>query len=146
MSSHGFTLLEMLVVMVLLGLLSTLVLPQMQRWHDAVQARAQGAALLDELRAAAFAAGARRVTLRLEVASFEPATTASSQAAARVLSVRLPPNWVLREMEPAAFLASGLCEPGGARLLTDRGVPVRLSVAGPRCEVRLEPDASGGAG
>lgn len=144
MSSQGFTLLELLVVMVLLGLISSLVLPQMQRWHDAVQARAQGAALLDELRAAAFAAGARRVTLRLEAASFEPGAT-DSQGGVRLLRARLPPNWVLRELEPAAFLASGLCEPGSARLLTDRGVPVRLVVAGPRCVVTLEPDVAGGA-
>ena len=47
---------ELMVVLALLGLLSAMALPRMQRWHDAVQARAQAAELVGALREAAFAA------------------------------------------------------------------------------------------
>lgn len=71
-SARGFTLLEMLVVMVLLGLVTSLALPAMQRWHDAVQLRARVAVVVDAMRAAAFAAGASRVELVMDASSFAP--------------------------------------------------------------------------
>lgn len=131
----GFTLLELLVVLVLLGLMTSVALPRMQRWHDAVQARAQGAALLDELRAAAFAAGARRTRLVLSAASLQEPT---EKVADGLLRLTLPSGWTATGVSDAAFLANGLCEPGALDLRSDRGVELRLRVDGPRCAVSLE--------
>lgn len=131
----GFTLLELLVVLVLLGLMTSVALPRMQRWHDAVQARAQGAALLDELRAAAFAAGARRTRMVMSDASLLAAPTTGPDP---VVRLTLPPGWTATTVESAAFLSNGLCEPGMLGLRSDRGVDLRLRVAGPRCSVSLE--------
>ena len=80
LASAGFTLIEMLVVMVLLGLIATVALPSMQRWHDAVQSRAKAAGLVESVRAAAFAAGAQRRVLRVDKQSFERQTGADSRA------------------------------------------------------------------
>ena len=77
---RGFTLLEMLVVMVLMGLVTTLALPAMQRWHDAVQAKAQAASIVDALRAASFEAGATRRELVVDERSFDPAVRALRDA------------------------------------------------------------------
>ncbi len=122
-------------VLLLLGLMTTMALPRMQRWHDAVQARAQGAALLDDLRSAAFAAGARRMRLTMNAASVEPA--GASAAGVEVVKLTLPLGWEAVDVKPAAFLANGLCEPGSLALRSDRGVSLLLTVEGPICSVKL---------
>lgn len=75
---RGFTLLEMLVVMVLLGLVTSLALPAMQRWHDAVQLRAQAGLVVDVLRAAAFQAAATRSDRVVDATSFTQAAAPSA--------------------------------------------------------------------
>jgi prepilin-type N-terminal cleavage/methylation domain-containing protein len=79
---EGFTLIEMMVVMVLLGLVSALTLPSMQRWHDAVQARAQMALVVESLRGAMFSAAARRQDVLVDPSSFVPVNRAAPASAA----------------------------------------------------------------
>ncbi len=81
---RGFTLLEMLVVMVLMGLVTTLALPAMQRWHDAVQHKAQAATIIDALRAAGFNAGANRREIIVDDSSFRPIGPAASASGALI--------------------------------------------------------------
>lgn len=76
----GFTLLEMLVVMVLLGLVTTMALPAMQRWHDAVQTKAQLTGLLDALRGAGFRASALQREQIVDLRSFDPPTATAATA------------------------------------------------------------------
>lgn len=135
---------EMMVVMVLLGLLTTLALPAMQRWHDAVQARAQSMGVVETLRAAAFAAGANRHQLLVDATSFQPAAPAAlaaSQAAPDTTrdhaQVTLPKGWQVDRIEPAAFLANGLCSPGELAFKTESGAQVTISIQGPRCSVGI---------
>lgn len=75
---RGFTLLEMLVVMVLLGLVTSMALPAMQRWHDAIQHKAQAAAIVDALRAAGFNAGANRRDIVVDRTSFQQGAAPTS--------------------------------------------------------------------
>lgn len=170
----GFTLIEMMVVMVLLGLLTTLALPAMQRWHDGVQARAQTQGVIEALRAAAFAAGANRRSLVMDAASFVSAAEAAAAEAASAsaaqaatpeagadaavepgaptagppatppgsdprVRVVLPPGWRVETVQPAVFLANGLCRPGAATLATQAGARITISVEGPACAVALAP-------
>jgi general secretion pathway protein G len=145
--ARGFTLIELLVVMVLLGLMAGLALPAMQRWFDAVQAKAHGAAMVDALRAAAFAAGANRREQVLDERSFAADAAASVAApggdgaagapAAPAVPIALPPGWALARVEPATFLASGLCKPGRARVQAEAGRAFDLVVHGPVCRVEL---------
>ena len=146
----GFTLVEMLVVMVLLGLISGLTLPAMQRWHDAVLARAQVTSIVDGLRAASFAAAASQHELHMDLRSFQPGpATPSSQDSTRrdkakpagdaaVVRLPLPAGWVVQSSEPAVFLVNGLCRPGSATFLTDRGDAVVVQVLGPVCAVQTQ--------
>lgn len=89
---RGFTLLEMLVVMVLLGLVTSLALPAMQRWHDAVQHKAQAAAIIDALRAAGFNAGANRRDIVIDAASFQPAGAPAASGGASAASLGGSPS------------------------------------------------------
>ncbi len=137
---RGFTLIEMLVAMVILGLVAGMALPAMQRWYDAVQARAQVAAIVESLRGAAFAAGARRTTLVVDEGSFAAATPGRAQAAsapAGRVPLALPPGWQMVRLVPASFLSSGLCHPGMLVLETDRKVRTVVRIDGPICKIEL---------
>ena len=157
---RGFTLLEMLVVMVLMGLTTTLALPAMQRWHDAVQTKAQAATLVDALRAARFRAGATRQEVVVDATSFlpvAPPSPAASDPSARPtpqdrprdgpdaqvapspdrLPLALPPRWRAEKVGDIRFLANGLCKPGSILLRTERNDPVGIEVRGPLCGVEL---------
>lgn len=163
----GFTLVEMMVVMVLLGLLTTLALPAMQRWHDGVQARAQTMGVVEALRAAAFAAGANRSLRIVDAASFVPArqaTVPAAPAASAVadapaasmpagddprplantaIQVPIPAGWQVERADPAAFLANGLCRPGRIEFRTAAGARVAVDIGGPTCSVGIADPASG---
>jgi prepilin-type N-terminal cleavage/methylation domain-containing protein len=163
----GFTLVEMMVVMVLLGLLTTLALPAMQRWHDGVQARAQTMGVVEALRAAAFAAGATRSLRVVDGSSFTtalpagvPAGNPASDTGAALspstpdtdeppappsaaLAVPIPSGWQVDRVEPAAFLANGLCRPGRVEFKTPAGARVAIDIGGPTCSVGIADPASG---
>lgn len=132
----GFTLVEMLVVMVILGLLATLALPAMQRWYNGVQARSEGAAMVQAVRAGAFAAAANRLGVRVDAASFGDGRAATSTSPS--LPIALPAGWRVEKVEPAWLMASGLCRGGHVLLRTSDGQPMRLSVSDGDCAVSLK--------
>jgi len=138
--------------MVLLGLMGGLALPAMQRWFDAVQAKAYAASLIDAMRGAAFAAGATRRTIVVDagsfaasdasVASVDSAAAATPPAGPELLALAMPPGWKLLRAEPAYFLASGLCRPGRLLLEPEPGRSMALIVHGPVCKVELADGAA----
>lgn len=165
---RGFTLLEMLVVMVLLGLVTSLALPAMQRWHDAVQLRAQAGLVVDVLRAAAFQAAATRSDRVVDATSFTqaaapsaavpagsasaaaatlgtpttpdtPASGAGTRAMPDHVAVTLASGWTVADVQPATFRANGLCDAGSFTLKPPAGNPVSIKVDGPVCRVALLP-------
>jgi len=143
----GFTLIEMLVVMVLLGLMTGLTLPVMQRWHDGVQTRAKMTSVVEALRAAGFAAAATRRDLRLDRSSFALADGArqekTPQGLADTVKVPLPMGWSVQNVLPAYFLATGLCVPGGIDFITDSGDRTSVLVVGPICAIETHSRPTG---
>jgi hypothetical protein len=140
----------MVVVMVLLGLISSLTLPAMQRWHAGLIARAEASTVVEALQAAAFQAGTQRVSRRLDATSFtyqasngvhaeqpHPASAVNevtSDGMGRAV-VTLPPGWRVGRVVPAVFGADGLCKPGLAALLSSTGTAMIFSIRGPLCRV-----------
>lgn len=137
--SSGFTLVEMLVVMVLLGLLSTIALPSLHRWQQALQARSEAALVIESLRAQAFRAGASQLELALKPESF------LEKPAPGLVQVKLPQGWILRRMVPASFLPNGLCRPGLLAFTTSQGSHELLLIEGPICKFSWQKDLSMGS-
>ena len=138
---RGFTLLELMVVMVILGLVTSMTLPAMQRWHDGLLARAEASTVVEALQAAAFEAAVQRRDLRLDAQSFVPDLGASQlsgrqdDAASTMARAKLtlPPGWQVGRSVAAVFGANGLCRPGLVALRSAQGTPLIFTVKGPIC-------------
>lgn len=142
----GFTLLEMVVVMVLLGLVSSMTLPAMQRWHAGLVAKSEASAIVEALQTAAFESGVQKRSLVLDQSSFtsQPHDQLTDTKSGQVY-IQLPAGWQVRRTVPAIFGADGLCKPGLAALRSATGTALIFQVHGPLCRVEWALDHSGDA-
>lgn len=113
---RGFTLLELLVVLVMLSLLTGLVAPLAVNGLNAARERAVAAelrALLEGLPVRAFSAGA--------------AQTYDAQALSKLLD-DMPAGWVIKLDAPLQYSLSGVASGGEVNLLAAGRTPVRWRV------------------
>lgn len=122
MNPRGFTLLEMVVVLAILGLAASIAAPAALRGVDAWQRRGVLDALLDQVRGlpAAARAQGREVVL-------DDALLASPDAPLRVAE-----DWSLTTDTPWRVRYNGVCDPGVLRL-AHGGRVTRIEVAAPFC-------------
>lgn len=122
----GFTLLEMVVVLAILGLVTALAAPSLLRTISTWQRQAQVDAVLDEVRALPGRARSWGADIHLD--------NAALAAASSPLSV--PDGWSLSVPSPWHVQGNGVCL-GGELLLGDGGRTWRIAVDAPFCEPRL---------
>jgi len=126
----GFTLIEALASLVLLGLLAGVVFPNMNRWYDSIVARQLLSELTTQVRQlAAVAVFTGRDFSLADVAG-------GSVMWASPYRLNLPAGWVVRDAGDLRFLRTGMCRPGAAWLRGDAGREIRVA-ANALCEVEL---------
>lgn len=128
---RGFTLIEMMAVLVLFAMLSAIVLPAFERWFGGLDARVQSTELAVRL---------QRLYSRTALMSRDFVLT--PQSAAEPLAdgepaFALPEGWQLDEGTALAFSATGFCAPATLGLHS-RGMRLQLRVAPGSCEVSIE--------
>lgn len=117
----GFTLVELLLVMSLLGLMAGLALPRFSGWLDAAQLRASEGAVreaLEALPSRAFFSGEQLVL-----------TEALGAGA-------LPHGWYLRSETPIRYQANGMTNGGRVQLMAGDMVQAEFFIAAPAGQVR----------
>ena len=133
----GFTLIEMLVVLLLGALLTATVLPAMQRMHDAAQYKTARDALvgrLGELAYEAFASG-RSVVLTSSGAAATPGLPGKGgEEAQPPYPVEVPEGWVIEVERPIKFAFNGICEGGTLTLRAPGRPPEKLLLEPPLCK------------
>ena len=145
--SRGFTLVEMLVVLLLGALLTATVLPAMQRMLEAAQYKSTRDAIvgrLGELGYEAFASGRSLVLTSSDANTLSmpaPAAAAVARDADSALPqlppypVDLPDGWAIEMVNPIRFAFNGICE-GGVLVLRPPGrPPEKLTLVPPLCKV-----------
>jgi general secretion pathway protein G len=123
---RGFTLLELMVVLSILGIVTALAAPSLLRTIDAWQRQSLVDALFDQLRALPGKARAHGMDIHID---------AESLAGERP-PVPVAPGWTLTPDAPWRVRANGLCE-GGTLQLSDGSRSWTIAVSAPFCEPRL---------
>ena len=124
----GFTLIEMMAVMVIIGLMSVVVLPSFQRWFDGLDSRIQSTELAARLQRLV-----ARAALLGQTIDVTQANVGDKLADGRV-ALTLPEGWQIADKETLRINASGVCAGGRLKFDTPRGSIV-LKVDAGGCEV-----------
>lgn len=125
---QGFTLLELIVVLAILGMATALVAPSMIRGIDSWKRQAQLDALFDQVRALPGNARASGRSILVDQGSLE----------SEVPPLRVDGDWVLRVERPWKVNANGVCGDGEVSIGNDHGSKAVLVVS-PFCQPELKP-------
>lgn len=128
MRDRGFTLLELLIVLALIGLVAAVVVPGLARTYDAIVGSGERADVARTLEAVPLRVRASGEALRLE-----PGDTAAFAAL-----LDLPAGWRVVLEQPLRVERSGLCHSARVRV-TGRDVTETWMITSPSCGVRDAP-------
>lgn len=123
----GFTLLEMVVVLAIIGLATAMVAPSMIRSIDTWRRQSDVDALLDQVRGLPGHARATGLAIQISDTALQGEKT----------PLHIGQGWALHAPEPWTVQANGVCE-GGRLQLVGNGYARVLQVSAPFCEPHFE--------
>lgn len=133
----GFTLLELIVVLVLAGLLVALAFPNLQRLYGAAARNTERDRILDQIAALGREAMTqRRAYFIADAERGDNGLDADANGYFAPYAVAVPEGWRLRVEEPVLVRANGVCLGGEVTLLHDEAPPLTAKVEAPFCRVR----------
>jgi prepilin-type N-terminal cleavage/methylation domain-containing protein len=121
MKPRGFTLLEMLVVLALIGVMAGIALPNFSRFLDSFSVRNQWAGVERELADIPYQVFVSGSSFQLD----------SSSAGKRLTS--LPEGWGVEVATPILYRFSGWCEGGRLAVISASGERRNYQLAAPTC-------------
>lgn len=148
---RGYTLLEMLVVMLIFGLLTALVTPQLTRLYERVQISYERQEVLERINGLTFLAfqqGADSLLIKYPVdeESGQSTDPKASDPKSPVLNellkpipLELPAGWTLQTEHPIHFLAHGVCQGGTLHLQHPQHPLITLELMPPFCQAHWQP-------
>lgn len=129
MKTRGFTLIEILVVMLVMALLAGLVAPNIYRSVHSYQIHSQRQGILAQLGEMSYRAYLTGKALTLDSSSSDTADSDESR-----FHLDIPPNWTLETVQPISFSFTGVCLSGGEITLIDPDGSRHLYIlAPPKC-------------
>ena len=135
----GFTLVELLVVLVLVGLLAALALPNMYRIYDNLTRSSERDHILNQLAAVGHEAMLRRRAYAVFGTDERLADELADYADYEPYPLDVPEGWQVRIETPLLVRANGVCLGGDVTLAHADAVDVTVSLEAPFC--RLPADA-----
>ena len=128
---QGFTLLEILLVLLIVGLAGTIVVPRVSVIYDNLVLRGERDALLRDIRA---------LPLQARAAGRGFIGVSSDPASALTQHIHVPMHWSVEFSDTLRYQANGFCVGGTVRLVHDSGAVWHYGLASPYCEPELVKD------
>lgn len=129
----GFTLLEILLVLAIMGLLAGVALPRMQKLAESLEISNQRSDLHAAIAGLGYRAYASATPLQLESA----AVAVSSSPGSAKMAVEIPSGWRLQVPAAIRYAANGVCSGGKLAIIDPTGSRETYVLKPPRCV--LEP-------
>ena len=120
---HGFTLLEMVVVLAIIATIAGVALPNFARMIESYEQKATLGAINSELSALSFRAFSQASPISL------------SSESSRVLVGSLPADWRISVEKPINFEANGFCSGGDVTVANKNNAEWRLKLVPPLCKM-----------
>ena len=140
-AAGGFTLIELMVVLVLLGVLSMLAAPNLQRLYDSVTARSERSLIVDQFAAIGREAMLRGQAYRVRGTGGDDARVDDGSERAgdfQPYPLQLPEGWAVRLDRPLLVRENGVCLGADVTLLHRGETAASLDLRAPFCRVDLE--------
>jgi prepilin-type N-terminal cleavage/methylation domain-containing protein len=124
MKTHGFTLLELMIVLFIVALLSGMIAPRLLTWYDSLQAAYERDDVLARLNELAYQAFQKSQDFTL-----------TAYPTTEKIPLELPQGWQLVAEQPIKFRANGACT-GGKITLQFREYVYHLAFIPPFCALQ----------
>jgi len=129
-TQHGFTLIEMTVVLVILGMVTALAIPNLVNLYQSVERRTSFDAAFASFNSLGRAAHQQKGGFVLSAPEGRLETSDQS------IALAFPENWRVELSGPVRFLSNGACSGGDIRIIEDQELLHQQSLEKPFC--RLE--------
>ena len=126
---HGFTLLEMMVVLVLMGLISAVALPNFERWFSSTQQRVDAARIALQVQNLL-----SRATVLNQSLEITPSTARQLLVDGKP-ALDLPTGWSLQPQDKVAIHGSGYCTPARMTFVSKSKQQVAIDIRDQQCSV-----------
>ena len=143
-ADRGFTLLELLIVLLLMAMIAAVAAPNLGRLHTRIQGKTERDYILDQFAGLGrtalrhgrnYVVSSKRASGPESGASPEPRTAAPHGSDAAPYTIDLPAGWAMDLDRPLLIKANGVCLGAGLTLHHQGRVDIRLALEPPYCRV-----------
>ncbi|MBV1905331.1 MAG: prepilin-type N-terminal cleavage/methylation domain-containing protein [Pseudomonadales bacterium] len=134
----GFSLLELMVVLVLLGGITSLALPNLTQLYESISLKLERDAIIDQLQSLGAKALSTQEALIIPLSSFTSADRGQYRAASgnyRLHAIDLPDGWLLEFDRDLIVRANGVCLGADVVMFYQGKEYMRMQLTAPYCHV-----------